>query len=593
MTAAIILLILAIPIGLVVLLVVMLGRRGASTRTGAASVRQFFQYAILYGLVLVTALGVEELLVQLVEPASQQSGPNTELARALAFTLVGAPLAAILAAVSRKQQRADPGERQSAVWALHVTAGAVTGLIGSMVAFHGLLTAGLGVGNFHASDVVLLAVWGSLWVAYWLIDRRALTPVYSQPHILLGSLIGLVVAVYGLVAVLTTTVNALIPSGLALGSGHGIVRAVSLFATGAIVWIWYWVLHGLKSRRGILWHVLVLPLGVGGGLLMAVIGASVMLWRLLVWFVGNPLAETAAGHFRGTTVAAATAAVGLLVWWYHRSVLGVTRERTEVHRVHEYLVAAVGLGAAAYGVGTLIVAGIETITPGIDLGLSAVDTLLAALTLLAVGTPLWWIHWSRAERAAAADPAGELVSPTRRTYIVILFGLAGLAAVIALVTVSYMLLVDIIDAAVSGGTFREMRYGLGVLAAAAAVSVYHWAVQRADRAALAGVVPPAPVHAEPGTPPSPDASARLVPHRASVVLIGSRDEELSRRLEQETDSAVETWPTAQPSPPWIHDDVLAAVRAHPGVDLTIVAGPGGLTVIEVTRPGHQNPEPTD
>src|SRR5690606_33261384 len=123
------------------------------------------------------------------------------------------------------------------------------------------------------------------------------------------------------------------------------------------------------------------------------------------------------------------AVVGTLVWWHHQAVLGAGRrhERTEVRRVYEYLMAGIGLVTAASGLTMVIVAIIEALAGDRDIlfGVSTVNSLLAALTLLAVGVPVWWWHWRLAQRAAVDDPVEELTSPTRRIYLVLLFGVIG------------------------------------------------------------------------------------------------------------------------------------------------------------------------
>ncbi|HZK06001.1 MAG TPA: DUF5671 domain-containing protein [Actinomycetaceae bacterium] len=563
---------LLVSIGLVVLIVVLIGSRAQShspatgAATGAQQVRQFFQHLVLYGLVLVAALGLDGLFVELLGPSGEQLGPGTHLARSLAFTIVGLPLAAALGMLTRRRHRTDPFERQSVMWALHVTAGAITGLIGTMVALHNLFTMVLGVGEFDAASLTSLLVWGGLWGLYWVLSKRALSPGQSQPHVLLGSLIGLLTAVSGFVSLLSLSIDTVLLPSIALAGADDFIRAGAVFVTGSLTWIWYWGLNGLGSKRGILWHVLVLPIGVGGGLMMAVISASIAVWRVATWLVGDRLGETPADHFSGIGSTIAVGVAGLLVWLYHRSVLaGAEKERTEVHRVHEYLVSAIGLAAAAYGVGTLIVALIETVTPGVDLGISDLNTLLGAITLLAVGAPLWVYHWDRCQKAAAADPVAELNSPTRRIYLMASFGLAGVAAVIALLVVVYVLFVDVVDGSVSAGTVRSMRYGLGVLAATAAVSAYHGVVQRADRAT--GVI-----------------AARRAQRRRTVVLIGAADDELAKLITDEKTTALEAWQSTTEAAPWDHEAVLEVLHTHPEQNLVVLGAPdGGFYVIPVTR----------
>ena len=128
--------------------------------------------------------------------------------------------------------------------------------------------------------------------------------------------------------------------------------------------------------------------------------------------------------------------------------------------------------AAAAGVGTTLVSLIEAATPGVDVGMTTINTLLAAVTLLVVGVPVWWLHWRSIRAAVAADPNHEVATLTRRIYLVMLFGVAGVAAVIALLVAGSTFFRDLVDAQLGGATLRSMRYALGVLVASAAVSCW-------------------------------------------------------------------------------------------------------------------------
>ena len=146
---------------------------------------------------------------------------------------------------------------------------------------------------------------------------------------------------------------------------------------------------------------------------------------------------------------------------------------------------AVGLLAAAGGLVMVLVTVVEAIAVEGDLVVegSAVNTLLAALVLLAVGIPLWLWHWRLAQRARGADAVGELRSVTRRTYLLVLFGVAGIAAVIALLVLVYLVLTDVLEGDGGVETLRGIRFPLGILLTTSLLSAYHWTIFRSDREA--------------------------------------------------------------------------------------------------------------
>ncbi|OLT20652.1 hypothetical protein BJF81_05185 [Ornithinimicrobium sp. CNJ-824] len=331
-----------------------------------------------------------------------------------------------------------------------------------------------------------------------------------------------------------------------------------------------------RGRRSTGWLVLVLLVGVGGGLLAAIVALSVLAYDVLVWLVGDPTATTAAEHFAGAPDLAGAVVVGLLVWWYHQEVLGTGRAaaRTEVRRVYEYVMAAVGLLAASAGLVMVIVTLVEAIAAGRDLvvGGSALNALLAALVLLAVGLPVWWWHWRLAQRARGSGPAAELASPTRRTYLLVLFGVSGVAAVIALITLVYLLLEDALAGGIDTETMRSIRFPLGILATTSLLSAYHWTVFRADRAELDRRAPARAPH----TPATPGHGPR------TVLLVGTLSPAEHADLATRTGADVQLWRprAAAPARPSV-EELAEAVGAVPEGDVLLLVDATGLRAVPV------------
>ncbi|MDO5736535.1 MAG: DUF5671 domain-containing protein [Propionibacteriaceae bacterium] len=559
----------AIPVGLVILVVLLIVRRGQAAHddpvSGTRGVRRFFQYLLLYALVIVSGIGVADLLGRLFGAENYE---GYDLALPLAFTIVGVPLALAIAGWTRRMIRRDPREGTSLAHSIYVTLASLTSLIVAVVGLQGVLSALLG-GTFDGGALANLVVWGGLWFLHWRLSR-SLGEDRGWPHLLFGSLVGLSTAMIGFGFLLGASLSALFldpPQVMIVGVGHDLAEYGALFAAGALVWVRYWATAAARLPRLTGWLVYVLPVGVGGGLLTALVAASLVLWTILVWVFGQPSDPRFDLHFSETPDALGFALVGLLVWWYHGAVLAEKRQnRTEVRRVYEYLVSAIGLLAAAAGVGMVIVAVIESFTPGLDLGVSVTNTILGAVTLLVVGLPLWWLFWSRIQQARTAEPESEITSPTRRTYLVLLFGIAGVAAVVALLVAVFILLQDITAGTASTETIRSMRYALGVLATTAAVSAYHGAVFREDRGVPVTKRPPAP---------------------RSVLLVGAAAPGLARTLARASGAHVELLVRADDAAPaWSEQALLAAFSHHPGEDILVMGG-DALEVTVLDRGGHR------
>lgn len=574
------LLVLAVLGGAVVLGAVLLRRLGSPGARGSAghAVRRFFQYLLLLGLLVAASSGVSGLVGRALDPGTTLQRDDAGLALQLTFTFIALPLWVALAVWTDRRLRRDPDEPRSPGWAVYLTLVSLIALVVAMVAWHSTLQALLGSGDYRGPQLAAALVWTLVWAAHRWWHREQTPETHLRTERLLGSLIGLVTTVVGATGLLAASLRELLGLGgqtLFGGPPPLLADSAAVLLVGAAAWAAYWLLGTLRARRSTGWLVLVLLVGVAGGLLMPVVAASVLGWDVLVWLVGDPQAATASEHFDELPGLLATTLIGLVVWWYHREVLGadVRGGRSEVRRVYEYALAAVGLLAAGAGLVMVLVTLVEAITAGSDLvGGSAVNALLAALVLLAVGLPVWWWHWRQAQRARAAGPAQELASPTRRTYLLVLFGLMGVTAVVALLVLVYQLLQDGLAGGVDLETVRAIRFPLGILATASLLSAYHWTVFRTDRADGARLLTPGAPGGRAarsvllvGTGLGPSDAAELGRAAGAAVLV------LSRTDREPVPASLEA--------------VAAALADAPADDLIVLVSPDGLQVVPVSFPG--------
>ncbi len=541
---------------------------GGSGPSDGAGLRRFFQYVFLYGLLIVAASGLTGLIARIFDTDLVRMD-GAGLARSVTFTVIGIPLYVAVAWWSRGRLAGDPGEARSLGWAFYVTAAAITALIPAMVSGWGVLSWVFGHERWDGGAGAGLVVWGGVWAAHWIADRRVTPPGRSHLHLLAGSIIGLSVASVGLARLLIAILEVILPGlapDLVISGPAPITRALVVFLVGSPVWVWYWLASGSRLERTGLWRAYVLLAGVGGGLATAIVSASVVVFDVLVWFIGRPTASTAIGHFDALAAAAATAATGLLLWWYHRTVLrSEGGGRTEAGRVYEYLMAAIGLLAAASGLTTVLVALIEALVGSgfAEEGTAPVNTLLAAVTLLIVGGPVWWVFWRRIQRATAAEAVEEVTSPTRRVYLFVLFGLVGLVAIISLLVAVFIVFEAIFETRLGAETVRSMRVALGILVTGGAMAAYHWSVYKADRLVVG-----------------------IREHRgpSNVVLVGPADDTVVAAVASGTGARVQLWRRAEEmAEVWSATDVVEAVRDSEWDDLVVILGSEGLSTIPIDR----------
>lgn len=561
----------ALPIALVVWAVRQFGGRRDSRGMDAHSVRRFFQYLLLFGLMVVAAVGLSDLLGLLFQKPSLAGDDNSTLARALTFSVFGIPMFVLLAAWSRRRLQQDPDEARSLGWAFYATVAPLTALVVAMTALHGVVSAALADHRFDGSALSQLVVWFGVWLAHWIMASRMLDADRRLGQLVIGSLIGLGTTVAGLVWLLGASLDALLvdpASTLLVQQQQPLAQAAAVVVVGVPVWVVYWLRNLSKARRTPLWFGYVLPVGVGGSLVLAVVGASIVLYQLLVWFIGDPASTQAVRHFEGAPTAGACVIVGAVSWWYHQQVFtGATPARMEVTRVYEYLMAGIALLAAAVGVAMVVVALVEALVPpaAVEVGTSVVNSLLSGVTLLLVGGPLWLVFWSRIGRATHDGGPEELGSPTRRIYLFVLFGLGGVVAVIAVLVAAFLGIQDALKNGFDTQVVREMRTPVAILLATGAISGYHWLVYRHDRLLL-------PV-AEPQHGPR------------YVLLVGAPDDIVCGEIGRLTGARVDLWVRADGlAGPWAVDDVVAAMSQSGADAVAVIAGQAGLETIGIQRP---------
>lgn len=559
-----------VPVVLIVWAVRRFGDRSHAGWTDGHSVRRFFHYFLLFALVIVAATGLSGLLGLVFHGPVLAGGDRSALARALTFSVFGVPMFVLLAAWSRRRLQQDPEEARSLGWACYLTLAPLTAVIVAMTSLHTVVSAALGGRRFDGPALAQFAVWFVVWLLHWIVANRMLDADRRQPQLALGSLIGLGVCVSGLVMLLAASLETLLldeAGTLLLQQEPPLARSAATLVVGAPVWVGYWMTTFAKARRTPLWFGYVLPVGVGGSLVLAVAGASTALYQLLVWLVGEPASTQAAQHFARTPTAVACAVVGAVSWAYHRQALAAaTPERTEVVRVYDYLMTGIALLAAAAGVAMVVAAFFESLIaePAVKVGSSTVNSLLSGSTLLVVGGPLWWIFWSGIHRATHVAPRAELGSPVRRTFLFVLFGLGGVTAVLCVLAAAFLGIRGALQGGIDVHVLRDMQAPVAVLLATGAIASYHWTVYRDDRSL-----------SPPRTPG---------PGRRYVLLVGAADELVGGAVERRTGARVDRWVRADGmAQPWVVDDVVDAVNGSQAAAVAVIAGPAGLETIDIHR----------
>ena len=559
-----------VPLFFLVILIVVARKLFVRDGHGAPStfsIRRLFQYALLFGLLSVSASGIAGLIGRLFDSGQVIAESRTDLARDITFVLVGAPLYLLVGRWTKRTLAEDPLERRSVAWNAYLTIVSLTALITSMTSGYGILLWALGNERFQGQQLSRFLIWGLIWIVHWQLIQATSREEESRAHYIIGSLIGLGVLSTGAANLVTSVARLAINNDdkvVLLQRTDPSIKALILIVVGLPVWYQYWLRVGEHLKRELLWFSYVLLAGVAGGFIALIGSLSVALYDTLVWFFGDTTSNLAAQHFNNSIGALGSGIVGLGVWSYHARVLrgaeesqaisvSATDKRGEMRRVYEYIISGISLIAAAAGLMMILVAVLESLTPSeVVSTTSSTNTLLVAVTLILVGSPVWWFFWSRIEGHVAID-GQEQSSPTRRIFLLMLFGVAAVASVISVLAGVFLFLDDLLNSQLGSETLRQARFAIAILLSNAAIAWYHWSIYRHERT----------------------ISVRKAKHERFVVLVGPRDPELAREVESEIEGKVQMWDShfdgsVDGEIPWEKEKVIELIKSTQNDEVMII-----------------------
>jgi hypothetical protein len=242
------------------------------------------------------------------------------------------------------------------------------------------------------------------------------------------------------------------------------------------------------------------------GALAVSVGASLAgLSQLLYYALGRLLGVSDPGGVGGNLMVAmagpaSTALIYAVSWRYQRRALAAQAasqaeqpRQAGVRRFYTYLVALLAMGVLASGAGGVLwtLADLATSAPRAA-GSSDWwrEQISLYATLLAVGLPVWALHWGPV--ADQARRPGEAASLARRIYLYVTLGAAVLALLGAGVAGVRVVLGLALGEAATASAVTDLARAISVGLVAALVVYYHQGILRRDIAAQAAAVPPAP-----------------------------------------------------------------------------------------------------
>jgi hypothetical protein len=514
-------------------------------------------------------VGLAGLLGKIIGTSSDVVADQSSLASNLAFVVVSGPLLAWLLLWLKKSIARNPLDAAGFIPTFFATLAAIISLLvflSSAIAVSYNLIEGAPTLGYTSARAI---VWGLALILVLRASNAVIPKNDFRIQYFVGSLITAIAAIVGLTKVLADLFSTILSQPIFLGAqapelistGEKLLDGFGTLVIASALWFYYWIKNANTKTNDTMWLSYVLIAGVGGSLVLALTSLTVTIYQVLVWFVGEPTSQIAAEHFGGLPVSSASAIVGLLAWWYHKSLLPLHSQRSETQRTYEYVVSAISLIASTVGIAIIIVAIFESFTSSIIVGDAAINTLLGAVTVILVSGPVWVRFWSRIQRFTKTSEQEELASPIRRIYLFLLFGVGGIAAIISLITVVFQIFDGILSSTFGNATLNEMRFALGILISTGIVAAYHWEIYRHEK----------------------DIEVSFGAQTKSVLLVGPVDQDFVTKLKHATGAHVTFWErTDATDVAWPLDQVVELVQQSNSEQLLVILETTGLKAIPVT-----------
>ncbi|MEO6941574.1 MAG: DUF5671 domain-containing protein [Terrimesophilobacter sp.] len=444
---------------------------------GVQTVRRVITYLLLLLMVVIAAIGLSGLLERaLATDRTLVSYDNYGLAQDLAFALIAGPLAAVLWWLTWRNA-ASVRDRASVAWPIYLVVASTVALVTFTTALFTWAAQAV-VGDGQPTGLSIAIVWGLVWLwHYWMWRHPSKGPtrlVGVAPAI--ASLIGLTYGVGGLVFALASLIDSAVDLFGTVVAGtpawQTIVQSLIWAVGGGLLWWWHWFRVGVRKQNTGFANVLLVYITGFASFAVFAFGVTLTLATILEVVTGSP--DPLAVTLDPLGIAIACAAFGALVLVYHARV--VAAHPPVIGAATRLVTSGVSLAVAATGVGVTVNALLATIaTPLIDYNIR--NLLLGGISALLVGGALWWATW----RPGSASLPQRVATPGRRVYLVVIFGVSALVALITLLVIGFQLFSFVLDGATGESFIDRSRQAIGLLAATLLVAAYHFAIWRRDR----------------------------------------------------------------------------------------------------------------
>ena len=535
-----------IPIAIVAAIVyaVVQWRRGrpvtAPDDPGMGTVRRIYFYTVALIALLVAVNGlaqIERFVIDGLFGSEVVSGSRVGLAIGISLSVVGLAVWGIHWRLIQRSVATMPTESRAVVRKLYVYV--VLGIAAGFLLWSSgdILLWLFGELDFNALSWSFLTVWAVVWAYHWTLETGEGQPTVEtlgirRVYLYAVSIVTLVMAAMGVGSVIYAilregyesvfTLPVLVATQGGLW-GEEMRNGLALAIVGGAGWWAHFLYFARGEARSVVRQIYLFASALVGGVGVAGVGLGILLFGLLVWLIGVPEEDGAAGHFRFLTDGTAVLVVGAALLLYHRAALrseaGLSpMGEASTARAYSYVVAAAGLAVLATGAGIAVSNVVAILFEGSRGVLTGSDSwrnpVALSITLAVLGAPAWGYYWRTAQQRAETD-ADERGSLARRIFLFTALGAGALALLGGLSYMLFVLLRDLLEGEIGTAMIHDGRHAIGVTAAALLFVPYYWLVYRRDREL---------------DPEEPEEAA--TPRKGVSLLAGADSEPIARALEE-------------------------------------------------------------
>ena len=581
--------------------------KGSAVQDGGGIVRRIYFYVVAFASLMMWVNGVV-LLAQFtldgIFGGALLSASNTGIAAGVSLTIVGLPLWAFHWRSIQRAAADAPAEVRSIFRKLYIYITLGVSLALAVYSAVRLLRWALSVDDFNGYYLAALPLWALVWAFHWRIEEREgqHTPdalIVRHLYIYAASLAGTAMLALGVgmavYYILLEGYNAV--SGAEILSGErGLWRPslrgmLCLAAVGGAVWWLHWLHMARRDHASELRQVYLYLFAIFGGVITTLSAAGVIIRQTLVWILESIGGAAEPHHFDFLPGAIAALSVGVALWAYHwrsaRQSAASTAAMNSSQRIYNYILAGIGTATIAVAVYMLVntliqlaLAMFESVIIGSDLWANPIANIIA---LIALGVPIWGYYWRKIQRSATRD-ANERRDIARRIFIFAALGVGVLSMLGSVSALLFVLLRDLLNAALHIETLDSAAVPLAIVAATVAFLPYYWAIYAQDRAA-------APETPTAETAPPADAATDSIdvsppePPKDVMLLAGDDADALIQGLQAALGYPVTAlrWADADAATPALSDEARAQIAQRvsdaPGSRVLLTPDGDGLRVL--------------